>query len=86
MANLQETISKKFPEATFEDGEILLVNIPDAKLHELVKTLRDELKFDYLVTIVGMDWVSSLGCIYYLASSDMQQFALIHISEPTRPY
>lgn len=77
MANLQETISKKFPEATFEDGEILLVNIPDAKLHELVKTLRDELKFDYLVTIVGMDWVSSLGCIYYLASSDMQQFVSV---------
>ena len=73
MANLQETISAKFPEATFGEGEILPVNIPDAKLHDLVKWLRDEQKFDFLVTIVGMDWVSSMGCVYYLNSTTTGQ-------------
>ena len=29
MANIQDKIAKQFPDATFEDGEILLVNIPD---------------------------------------------------------
>ena len=71
MANIQEKIAKLFPEATFEDGEILLVNIPDAKWHQLAKCLKEdaELHFDHLVTIVGMDWTDKLGCVYYLNST-----------------
>ena len=71
MANIQEKIAKLFPEATFEDGEILLVNIPDAKWHELAKCLKEDadLHFDHLVTIVGMDWTDKLGCVYYLNST-----------------
>lgn len=84
MANLQEKISQRFPEASFEDGEILLVNIPDAKLHDLVKTLRDDCGFDYLVTIVGMDWVSSLGCVYYLTSSTSQEFISVKVATTDR--
>ena len=54
MANIQDKIAKLFPEATFEDGEILLVNIPDSKWHSLAKTLKEdaELQFDFLITIV----------------------------------
>lgn len=84
MANLQEKISRQFPEATFEEGEILLVNIPDAKLHDLVKSLRDDCGFDYLVTIVGMDWVSSLGCIYYLTSSSTKEFVSVKVQTTDR--
>lgn len=84
MANLQEKIGKNFPEATFEDGEILLVNIPDAKLHDLVKSLRDDLGFDYLVTIVGMDWVSSLGCVYYLTSAASGEYVSVKTSTTDR--
>lgn len=71
MAELKETIAKIYPEATFEDGNILMVNVPDAKWHDFAKTLRDnaELGFDFLVTIVGMDWKEKLGCIYYLTST-----------------
>lgn len=71
MANIQEKIAKLFPEAAFEEADTLTVTIPDAQWHELAKTLRDdaELAFDYLVTIVGMDWKDSLGCIYYLDST-----------------
>ena len=84
MANLQETISAKFPEATFGGGEILPVNIPDAKLHDLVKWLRDEQKFDFLVTIVGMDWVSSMGCVYYLNSTTTGQYISIRTETTDR--
>ena len=71
MADIKEKISRLFPEATFEDGDTLMVTIPDAKWHEMAKTLRDDedLKFDFLVTIVGMDWVETLGAIYYLTST-----------------
>ena len=71
MANIQEKIAKLFPEAAFEEADTLTVTIPAAQWHELAKTLRDdaEMAFDYLVTIVGMDWKDSLGCIYYLDST-----------------
>ncbi len=72
MAEIKDTIARLFPEATFEDGDTLLVNIPDKRWHDLASTLRDnsELKFDFLVTIVGMDWADKLGCYYYLTSTE----------------
>lgn len=71
MATLQDKIAKLFPSATFEQGEMLQITIPDARLHDLAKTLREDADspFDYLVTIVGMDWKDKMGCIYYLTSS-----------------
>lgn len=86
MANIQDKIAKLFPEATFEEGEFLLINIPDEKLHDLCKTLRDdaELSFDYLVTIVGMDWTDSLGCVYYLASTKYNSYVSVKVSTSNR--
>ena len=86
MANIQDKIAKLFPEATFEEGEFLLINIPDEKLHDLCKTLRDdaELSFDYLVTIVGMDWTDSLGCVYYLASTKYNSYVSVKVSTQNR--
>ena len=72
MVNIQEKISKLFPEATFEAGDVMRVTVPDAQWHDFAKTLRDdeELSFDFLVTIVGMYWKENgLGCIYYLTST-----------------
>lgn len=79
MANLQEKIAGMFPEATFENNDVLRINIPDAKLHKLVETLRDDadLAFDYLITIVGMDWTTSLGCIYYLTSTRSKEIVAV---------
>lgn len=84
MAELQDKITKRFPEATFEEGEILLINIADRQLHDLVKTLRDEHGFDYLVTIVGMDWKTSMGCVYYLTSTTMRQFVSVKVQTEDR--
>lgn len=68
MANLQEMIAKHFascPLAADGSGNPQLT-VAAADWHAAAKTLRDDLGLAYLVTIVGMDWVESLGCIYYL--------------------
>lgn len=84
MAELQDKISKLCPDATFEEGEILLVKVADAQLHSLVKLLRDDLGFDYLVTIVGNDWKTSLGCVYYLTSTTTKQFVSVRVETTDR--
>ncbi|MCM1348180.1 MAG: NADH-quinone oxidoreductase subunit C [Firmicutes bacterium] len=82
MAELKETIAKLFPDFIYEDGDILLVNVPDAKWHDFAKTLRDnpELRFDFLVTIVGMDWKDKLGCIYYLTSTETNRHISVKVT------
>ncbi len=71
MAELQEIIARLQPQATFEPGDTLTVCIPDAQWPDFARQLRDneELRFDFLVTIVGMDWKDKVGCIYYLTST-----------------
>ena len=73
MANIQEKTAKLFPDATFTtDGNgTLQISVADERWHDLAKFLRDdsEISMDYLVTIAGMDWVESLGCVYYLMST-----------------
>ncbi len=86
MADFQEKIAKHFPQATFEGEETLIINIPDAQWHELAVALRndDECQMDYLVTIVGMDWGESLGCIYYLMSSDGKKLIGVKVATTDR--
>lgn len=71
MASITEKISKLFPQATIEGENNPVVTIADEQWHDLALALRDDsdLKMDYLVTIVGMDWTENLGCIYYLMST-----------------
>ncbi len=86
MADTQEIITGLFPKATFEEGDILTVVIDDSQWHDLAKALRDtpELSYDFLVTIVGMDWVEKLGCIYYLTSTKYNKRIAVKISTADR--
>lgn len=88
MANFQEKIAKLFPAATFgQDGtNIPQITIDDVQWHDLAKTLRDDadLSMDYLITIVGMDWVDSLGCIYYLTSTKTHEIISVRVSTTDR--
>lgn len=72
MANITDKIVKLFPDATVVEGNDPMVTVADSRWHDLAALLRDneELKFDYLVTIVGMDWTEHFGCIYYLMSTE----------------
>jgi len=72
MSNIREKITTLLPEAIIEDGDIMQVTVPDSKWHDFAGTLRDDsgLAFDFLVTIVGMDWKENgMGCIYYFTST-----------------
>ena len=71
MANITDKISKLFPQAVIEGDTNPVVTISKEQWHDLALALRDDadLKMDYLVTIVGMDWTENLGCIYYLMST-----------------
>lgn len=71
MANLQEKISKICPSATFEQGETLLVTVPEKDWRHLAEALKNdaELDFDVLSALIGMDWKDSLGVVYYFTST-----------------
>lgn len=86
MADIQEKITKLFPEAIFEEGDCLLVNIPDAKWHDFAKTLKEDadLSYDYLVAIVGMDWGDKLGCVYYLTSTRYNTHISVRVATEDR--
>ncbi len=85
MANIQEKIAKLYPEATVEEqADTLTITVDDAKWHALATTLRDDCAMDYLITIVGMDWKESLGCIYYLMSSKTNEIVSVRVSTTDR--
>lgn len=71
MSDIKSIISKFCPEATFEEGDTLLINVSENKWHDLARFMKDEpsLAFDVLTAVVGHDWKDSLGVIYYLTST-----------------
>lgn len=80
MVNLQEKIASLCPSATFEEGEYLLVNVEDKEWHSLAKKLKEELGFDYLVSVTGVDWKETLGCMYYLTSTTTQEKVSVKVA------
>lgn len=92
MAELKDKLINLFPEATVEELDTLTITVEPEHLHHVMKTLKenDELNFDFLMTIVGMDWTESLGCIYYLTSTSTKNVVSVKTSttdrdEPTLP-
>lgn len=69
MSQLKEKIEKIYPAATFEDGECLQVNVAEPDWHDFAKKLKEDLGFDVLTAVVGMDWKEKLGVMYYLTST-----------------
>ena len=72
MSDIKEKILEIYPAAQFSEGETLLITVADEKdWHDFAKALKDTpgLEFDVLTAVVGMDWVESLGVIYYLTST-----------------
>ncbi|MDE6287665.1 MAG: NADH-quinone oxidoreductase subunit C, partial [Muribaculaceae bacterium] len=82
MANLQEKIARMFPGCPLaDDGSgVPQLTVENAAWHDTALKLRDELGLDYLVTIVGMDWVDSLGCIYYLMCSETGETCSVKVA------
>ncbi|MBO4956012.1 MAG: NADH-quinone oxidoreductase subunit D [Muribaculaceae bacterium] len=86
MATIQETITRLFPDATIEQNPIAQVSVPAQQWHKLAYELRHnpELDFDFLVTIVGMDWADKMGCIYYLTSTKTNAHLSVKVTTADR--
>lgn len=54
-----------------EGKQYIEVTVPPSKLHSLAKELRekDEVKFDYLFCLSGVDYKDDLGVVYHLRST-----------------
>lgn len=54
-----------------EGKQFLEVSVPPAMLHQLARQLRDkeELQFDYLFCISGVDYGTDLGVVYHMRST-----------------
>lgn len=83
---MQNEIAKLFPQVTFEttaDGRQIAL-CPDAQWHSLAQTLRNKFEMDYLVTIVGVDWTTSMGCIYYMMSTTTNKEFAVKVTTENR--
>ena len=79
MGNIQEKIASFLPEAVFEEGQYLTVTVAPRKWHGLARFLHDdpELQFDYLASLIGVDWGETLGVVHYLNSTKYNHWVII---------
>lgn len=87
MEKIKQIIKDTIKEAVFDDKEKLTISVEPKDLHPLLKTLRrnEELPFDYLVYLIGMDWGEKLGVIYLLSSSkDPSKELIVKTGTPDR--
>ena len=71
MKDIKEVILKAVSNAVIEEKQKLTVTVESRQLRPLVEALyhNAELPFDYLISLIGMDWGETLGVIYLLSSS-----------------
>ncbi len=84
MANIQDTVARLFPEVEIVQGETLELNVPDAKWHSLAAVLKQELGFDNLTALIGMDWGELLGVVYYLTNTATNEIISAKVTTDNR--
>lgn len=83
MVNIQEIIGKVCPEAVFEENEVALAVVPDAKWHIVAETLK-KAGYDWLACVVGEDWGDALGCTYYIKSTSDYSMVSVKVTTTDR--
>lgn len=83
MVNIQEIIGKVCPEAVFEENEVALAVVPDAKWHTVAETLK-KAGYDWLACVVGEDWGDALGCTYYTKSTSDYSMVSVKVTTTDR--
>jgi len=71
MKDIQQVISEAVSDIVIEEKQRLTVTVAPKQAHSLIKVLykNEDLPFDYLISLTGMDWEDKLGVIYLLSSS-----------------
>ncbi len=83
MVNIQEIIGKVCQEAVFEENEVALAVVPDAKWHTVAETLK-KAGYDWLACVVGEDWGDALGCTYYIKSTSDYSMVSVKVTTTDR--
>lgn len=83
MVNIQEIIGKVCPEAVFEENEVALAVVPDAKWHTVAETLK-KAGYDWLACVVGEDWGDAMGCTYYIKSTSDYSMVSVKVTTTDR--
>ena len=82
MAEIENKITQLCPQAQVDTiGEFPLVTVDDAQWHDLASALKNQLHYDVLSAVVGMDWTDSFGCVYYLTNTSTHE--LLHVKVAT---
>ena len=82
MADIENKITQLCPQAQVDTtGEFPLVTVDDAQWHDLARALKNQLHYDVLSAVVGMDWTEALGCVYYLTNTSTHE--LLHVKVAT---
>jgi NADH:ubiquinone oxidoreductase subunit C len=72
-----------------EGRQFAEITVPSSKLHAIAKQLkeREELKFDFLVCLTGVDYGKDLGVIYHLRSTVYEHAIVLktHTSDRENP-
>ena len=85
MADIQEKITQLCPQAQVDTtGEFPLVTVDDAQWHDLAIALKNQLHYDMLSAVVGMDWTETLGCVYYMTNTDTHELLHVKVVAPNR--
>jgi NADH-quinone oxidoreductase subunit C/D len=71
MNEITQVIQQIAPDAQIEAKQRLTVTVRPDQLHPVIEALygNETLCFDYLISLIGMDWGDRLGAIYQLSSS-----------------
>ena len=83
MVNIQEILGKVCPEDVFEENEVALAVVPDAKWHTVAETLK-KAGYDWLACVVGEDWGDALGCTYYIKSTSDYSMVSVKVTTTDR--
>ncbi len=80
MNEITQVIQQIAPDAQIETKQRLTVTVRPDQLHPVIEALyrNETLRFDYLISLTGMDWGDRLGAIYQLSSSvDLTQEVIV---------
>jgi len=77
---MKDKLSNKFPNIEFtEDSKFLTMIISQDNYFELMQFLHDDLGFDYLFSMTGMDWGKELGVTNHLENTKTQEMVVVKV-------
>lgn len=84
--NIKDKILEIVPEAQFAEQGDLTAIIPAGSFHTLAERLRndEDLQFDFLLSLTGMDWGETMGVIYHLESTKYGHSIVLKTMTPDR--